>query len=586
MGAVDDEDSEEEIDTVERVKPKELVKRTFADVKRLIKLNDSILREPEDLEFLGKVAAKAQTHIRNGDVNRTERVVSHGMQVASRMSELAASDGSSPGIGPVPPAKYEIPLGSWRPGKVVPSYLPALKLRREAAEKEYKDAVRARDASLGQEAGAEDADGATNVELPKTPGSAEAALLDRKRQADASVKREEYQDALAGYEHCLEEGEKAGIFEAERRFRAAAKSGAGLDQEGRYDPEKLPLEAALLSNIALCLLRLSPLQHPWSRVTSMLQRTVERCDQALMIEFANAKAHYRRGCALEGLERFAEAFESYEKASRFEPADPNIRAAYDRGLSYVEAAIGPEAFDSARQRLEALDPAMKKMRRKPKTLGAEQEKQSGGDAPRLLAAGKKPAEFLLEMCVNCRASTGGEGFMATPCAHGPFCRSCKEHIEGSRRNKDSLLFCPECRRTSGGIASKAGIGIIDGWKLGEEAPIKPKQRAQKFGPRKPRPPVYRQDPSEAAARADKKKTMAKEMPSSQADGTEDSFSEFDFDESAEADDQETDEDMPELVPAMNDLSLSNGTKTVAKEEDNFVHLQRMQGREQGMDLLD
>jgi len=202
------------------------------------------------------------------------------------------------------------------------------------------------------------------------------------------------------------------------------------------------LRGAIASNAALCLLKLCPTQRVWARVRQMLRRVVTLCDEALRIEPGKAKAHYRRGCALEALEDFSGAQAAYEKARFFAPGDKTVRGALERALCYeVGGKREPQAVVPARARLLASDPACRGF----------------------LQPNDKPV-YLLTACCHCSADAAGSDHFAAPCGHGPFCDACRDRIDGTETAEGSLLrFCPVCRRHGHGSGD---AGVIVEWRRG------------------------------------------------------------------------------------------------------------------------
>lgn len=184
------------------------------------------------------------------------------------------------------------------------------------------------------------------------------------------------------------------------------------------------------------------------------------------MDFTIAKAHFRKACALEALERPSEAYEEYEKASRFEPGDIRIRQGIERVLRYEEAALGPEALAEAQQRLKALERSGR--RRRP---GASTSRRSS----------HIPATYALRACCVCRGDAGEGDFYASPCGHGPFCCGCRDRIE---RQCSELQICPLCARAP---SATSASGIISEWQKGFGESIKcgGPERRPVFGPRPP-----------------------------------------------------------------------------------------------------
>merc|ERR1712039_575081 len=70
------------------------------------------------------------------------------------------------------------------------------------------------------------------------------------------------------------------------------------------------------------------------RVKGMLRRTIEFCDGAILLDPANSKAYFRRGCALETLEKYKDARDAYLSAMQLAPNDAGIRKALQRCERY------------------------------------------------------------------------------------------------------------------------------------------------------------------------------------------------------------------------------------------------------------
>ncbi|CAJ1331093.1 unnamed protein product, partial [Effrenium voratum] len=107
---------------------------------------------------------------------------------------------------------------------------------------------------------------------PKAAQEAVGKEPSLKERADAQARAGEYAAALRMYEELLEQG--------------------GADR------------LAVLCNAALMALKVAPEQCRWASVKQMLQLALKYSDEALRLNPNNVKAHFRRGCALEALERF------------------------------------------------------------------------------------------------------------------------------------------------------------------------------------------------------------------------------------------------------------------------------------------
>jgi peptidyl-prolyl isomerase D len=118
---------------------------------------------------------------------------------------------------------------------------------------------------------------------------------------------------------------------------AIARWGRALEHTTKFidlTPDDKPeIDALVLSlhlNIAMALLRLAD--------EGSLRRCVESTTAALAIEAANAKALYRRACALNGLRQFDAALADLVAAEAAEPGDKAVAAL----LKTVEAAIAAQ----------------------------------------------------------------------------------------------------------------------------------------------------------------------------------------------------------------------------------------------------
>lgn len=232
--------------------------------------------------------------------------------------------------------------------------------------------------------------------------NAASSHVARKAEADAAARGGDYEDALRVYEDIIESGVAC----------------TGATEEASLEDRELG--CAVYSNAALCTLKLSPDERSWPRIAERLRHTVELCDKALYFDSTHAKSHYRRGCALEALERFPEAYRAYERAVAHEPADAKIREAMERMVRYDLAELGAEAYADAQARLETLEPAL-----------AAREKQRR----RKLGQKRSPNAFA---CCRCSGDAQVGNFFALPCGHGPYCRDCRGRIVREGRG---LMFC-------------------------------------------------------------------------------------------------------------------------------------------------
>ncbi|CAE8588530.1 unnamed protein product, partial [Polarella glacialis] len=235
-------------------------------------------------------------------------------------------------------------------------------------------------------------------------------LLRRKKAADDATRRGDYAEALEIYEELL------------RDFESVSESSAA---EG--DPASLS-RATLLSNAALCTLKLSPLQPNWAHVRRMLLRTLALSNEALSLEPENAKAHFRRACALESLERFSEAYLAYQTAALLAPMDARVRESLERASRYDASELGPEisAEVAARKTAEHAAQVRKRQLQKQKMMRAIAKEEVNETA--VPKAGFNLDGSPLATCCWCTRGCRGGDFYAAPCGHGPFCGACRGRI--------------------------------------------------------------------------------------------------------------------------------------------------------------
>jgi len=130
-----------------------------------------------------------------------------------------------------------------------------------------------------------------------------------------------------------EEAAQAARAEAEEEVSDLARiqfkktQGTEAFKEGRYqDAAVLYTEAltvlpnselhnVLLANCAMCFLKLG-----------RYQQALEHCDASIALTSSNAKTHFRRGLALQALERFNDAFCAFEKVLEIEPSNSQAKA--------------------------------------------------------------------------------------------------------------------------------------------------------------------------------------------------------------------------------------------------------------------
>lgn len=271
----------------------------------------------------------------------------------------------------------------------------------------------------------------------------------RKASADEAVRCGDYSRALVDYEVLLDD----------------MSDHASCPEDVRV---------AVLSNAGLCTLKLSPDCASWNAVVGMLRRTLDFCSQALSIDAALPKAHFRRGCALEALEHFEEAYRAYEQAASFAPDDPKIRGSLDRIVFYEESELGKELFAEVAERRALLERRLK------------QAKRQRGRLP-------QPPTSRLTACVACGSDASTGDHFAAPCGHGPFCRDCRARMAREGRG---LEFC----------AARLCGQIVEHWTCGGGAPLKQAPR---------QPPAAR--PSLAEDARDIAKQLVAELKRSEQD---------------------------------------------------------------------
>eukprot|EP00927_Polykrikos_kofoidii_P059676 TRINITY_DN54818_c0_g1_i1.p1 TRINITY_DN54818_c0_g1~~TRINITY_DN54818_c0_g1_i1.p1 ORF type:complete len:612 (-),score=98.93 TRINITY_DN54818_c0_g1_i1:37-1872(-) len=297
--------------------------------------------------------------------------------------------------------------------------------------------------------------------------SPSAETLRRKAKADAATRNGDYAGGLSEYDILLTSADALSV------------------------PE---LHVAVASNAALCALKLSAVQGSWIGAQRTLRRVVGFCDEALLIDCTAAKAHFRRGCALEALEDFLGAREAYELAMRYEPSDPLIQSAVKRAACYDASAGNCGRKESslladARARLLASDAAWRRI-------------LSEGDLLRRKAnAASDESRCLLTACCICFKDVGEVGFYALPCSHGPFCQACRARVDQeaglnrgdlaqTRRGEidyTGLRFCPACRKSRSSTSSE---GVISKWREGggeliRTKPIQVPQSSKKHAAKMP-----------------------------------------------------------------------------------------------------
>lgn len=390
---------------VKLLKPKQLVQHQFLATKQCFDGTGRVLPESEELSALRAAADVCSFALESGDAQALRRAVHAGRSVAERLHSTGTR-----ASGAEQPKKLW--LQSWRP----------------RVDPDREDPV-------------------SQVEPPKAPPPPVSAgapepenqqLQHKKDQADAKVRAAEHSEALRLYEELLEE----------------------------------PLErnrVAVLCNAALCALKVAPSQCRWPWVKHMLKLALKYSRAALEMEPTNVKAHFRRGCALEALERFREAYFAYASAFSLDPGDSLIRAAFDRVSRYDASELG----DDLKAQIE----------RAAKTSCKTRGRQKPTVSPRVAGQSAKtasPAGREGSTCCHCSGSCVGGDFLASPCGHGPFCGPCRRRVEEDGRG---LRLCPICR----GCDAPAQCVLISEWVSAEtlkaSEPASKSRRA--FGPRRP-----------------------------------------------------------------------------------------------------
>ncbi|CAE8609646.1 unnamed protein product [Polarella glacialis] len=227
----------------------------------------------------------------------------------------------------------------------------------------------------------------------------------------------------------------------------------------------------------------------------MLLRTLALSNEALSLEPENAKAHFRRACALESLERFSEAYLAYQTAALLAPMDARVRESLERASRYDASELGPEisAEVAARKTAEHAAQVRKRQLQKQKMMRAIAKEEVNETA--VPKAGFNLDGSPLATCCWCTRGCRGGDFYAAPCGHGPFCGACRGRISEEGHN---LPMCPVCRRSA---SATADCTIIREWQKGAPQPFQPlpatgmpappgpnssrAQRRKAFGPRRP-----------------------------------------------------------------------------------------------------
>lgn len=421
-----DESDEDLPENVERVLPREFCQRTFDHLKTSMKLADRAIEmdDPQlrDLDAAAKQCVAAVTNRNAYSLeNATGKCRAVLDQIAHKAEAEAAAELQDGAVLPRTTARLrdgpsichgrsDLPLHQWRPGG----------LHHAAGDAEEKWAA---DVINSDEEPAQVCSEESPAPEPAQSDEplADTELLRKKEQADSMTRDGDFAGAYIVYEQLLEEVHSLAA-------------------------EEVPtaLLVALFSNSALCALKLSAMQGTWSRAHLMLQRTLKMCSKALELDPTHAKAHFRRACALEALEKFSEAHEAYSRAARYEPADPRINSGIDRSFRYLEAELGPDRLEKELKRRGLLKGQESILR--PMKMGARMRRSD-------------TAATALSSCVRC-SSEAGKGWCAVPCGHGPFCGTCKAWIESEGKG---LSICPICKRHP---AVAPGPGIISRWEEG------------------------------------------------------------------------------------------------------------------------
>lgn len=202
-------------------------------------------------------------------------------------------------------------LQDWRPPKLTYRSSPSAKrVEKKAAEPE--DEEEKQDNLEEEEDMWEDA--REELQEDGVEISAQNRILSLKALADEATTAGKYEDGMLKYRECLE-----------------ALTSQGLAPE---DPE---LHRKVLANYAFSVLKFVGAKcRPWRTTRALASDALDACNQGLAIDKCDAKLHFRRGQALECLQRSKEAFEAYANALDLMPDDPKIREASQRVASYLE----------------------------------------------------------------------------------------------------------------------------------------------------------------------------------------------------------------------------------------------------------
>ncbi|CAJ1445057.1 unnamed protein product [Effrenium voratum] len=405
--------SDSESDAEDREHP-ELLKRCFQRAKKRVEATGRGL-DSAVLGNLDQVALSCSEALAREDTEALTWALERGRASIAAAANVSGEDGVSGSrrpaqrgpFGPEPPKRHW--LNSWRP---IPDAAA------DVIKPTQSEALAGHDPKLAHEG-----------PKPKAAQEAVGKEPSLKERADAQARAGEYAAALRMYEELLEQG--------------------GADR------------LAVLCNAALMALKVAPEQCRWASVKQMLQLALKYSDEALRLNPNNVKAHFRRGCALEALERFRDAYFAYKDALALDPEDPKVRAAFDRIGRYGPSELGPDL----KAQIEA--------ERGPRQM------RKGGKAVSAPKVERPPDGPWSECCLCKGAMAVGDEKFASPCGHGPFCGACRRRIEEDGRG---LQLCAICQH-EGASAERV---LIEAW-LGAET-IQPERKgppSRPFGPRLP-----------------------------------------------------------------------------------------------------
>ena len=399
-------DSEGDSQDPSQSEHRELIYRQFQATKECMELTGKAMSDGP-LESLYYAAERCKEALDTGDfqtlaasVDASRAVASHlPSSVASNVGAATAGSAGRP-QGPEPIRRHS--LNTWRPSWQSSHDGPKPKASGVSQQL--------------QEANKEDPRGCHG----EVPSSLPSELREQKDLADAAAKAGNHGHALRMYEEMLEHCPDVG-------------------------------RVAILCNAALMALKVAPLQGRWPWVKHMLHLALKYSNDALKMDPDNVKAHYRRGCALEALERFRDAYFAYSAAISLDPEDARVRAAFDRIGRYGPNELGVEL----KAQIEATRPRGKSRARAKgiQPNGTKKETQKTSPPPH------DPSRTCSECCL-CKGDVVGGDFFAVPCGHGPFCGCCRRHLEEDGRG---LRICQLCRQSD---ASSEQMLISD-WVLAE-----------------------------------------------------------------------------------------------------------------------